>query len=215
MKILLLEDEYILRLTLKEFLEDLSFEVDSFEDGQEAYEAIYEKHYDILLLDVEVPSMDGFHILKSLRDDGYKIPTIFLTAMTSIEDLETGYKNGCCDYIRKPFALKELELRIMQVYKNFYDNKDLITLGDNLVFDLIKQQLLYKNGEIVLRRNEKEILKCLLKYRKSPVTFEMLEDEVWGECVDPTTIRAQIKNLRKKLPQDIIKNRRGIGYILE
>ncbi len=216
MKILLLEDEYSLRISIKEFLEELDFEVDCFSSGDEAYDAIYSMRYDVLLLDVNVPGMNGFELLKSIRDDGVKIPAIFMTSLTQMRDFEEGYKAGCCDYIRKPFDLMELQLRITQVCKSFYfKNRDLLELGEGLAYDTAKSQLSYNGEEIVLSKTEHDILEVLLRYKEQAVSITIFQDEIWGEYVDPSNIRVQINNLRKKLPVDIIKNRRGIGYIIE
>lgn len=216
MKILLLEDEYSLRISIKEFLEELDFEVDCYSNGDEAYDAVYSTRYDVLLLDVNVPGMNGFELLKSIRDDGVKIPAIFMTSLTQMRDFEEGYKAGCCDYIRKPFDLVELQLRIMQVCKSFYfKNTDLLELGEGLVYDTAKSQLSYKGEEIVLSKTEHDILEVLLRYEGQAVSITTFQDEIWGEYVDPANIRVQINNLRKKLPLDIIKNRRGVGYIIE
>lgn len=216
MKILLLEDEYSLRISIKEFLEDLDHEVDSFMDGAKAYDAIYDKNYELLLLDVNVPSMSGFSLLEQLRKDKRKIPTIFLTAMTDIQDVKKGYETGCCDYIRKPFDLEELELRINQAYKSFYlDDSEIIDLGYDTSYNMTKGQLTVKGEEILLRKTEKDMLEVLIKHKNSVVSVEIFQDEVWGGYVEPATIRVQLKNLRQKLPEDIIKNRRSLGYIIE
>lgn len=216
MKILLLEDEYSLRISIKEFLEELDFEVDCYSNGDDAYDAVYSIRYDVLLLDVNVPGMNGFELLKSIRGDGVKIPAIFMTSLTQMRDFEEGYKAGCCDYIRKPFDLVELQLRIMQVCKSFYfKNTDLLELGEGLVYDTAKSQLSYNGEEIVLSKTEHDILEVLLRYKEQAVSITTFQDEIWGEYVDPANIRVQINNLRKKLPLDIIKNRRGVGYIIE
>ncbi len=216
MKILLLEDEYSLRISIKEFLEELDFEVDCYSNGDEAYDAVYSIRYDVLLLDVNVPGMNGFELLKSIRGDGVKIPAIFMTSLTQMRDFEEGYKAGCCDYIRKPFDLMELQLRITQVCKSFYfKNTDLLELGEGLTYDTAKSQLSYQGDEIVLSKTEHDILEVLLRYQDQAVSISMFQDEIWGEYVDPANIRVQINNLRKKLPLDIIKNRRGVGYIIE
>lgn len=216
MKILLLEDEYSLRISIEEFLEDIGYKVDTFTDGQEAYEAIFDKSYDLLLLDVNVPTLSGFELLKCLREDDKKVPTIFLTAMTDIQNLKKGYESGCCDYIRKPFDLEELEIRIHQVIKNFYQNdNEIIELGQNIKYNITKGQLFSNQQEIILRKTEKEILELLIKQKNIVVSIEMIQDEVWGEYVEPATIRVQLKNLRQKLPEGIIQNRRGLGYIIE
>ena len=216
MRVLLLEDEYSLRISIKEFLEDIGYEVDGFMNGVQAYEAIYDKHYDLLLLDVNVPLLSGFELLQKLRAEGNKTSAIFLTSMVDMENLKEGYKRGCCDYIRKPFNLEELELRIHQVFSQLYlEDNESVTLGSNLSYDLTTCKLIHDEDEIVLRKTEKEILEVLIKHKNIVVSTEMLQDEVWGEYVEPATIRVQLNNLRKKLPEDVIQNRRGLGYIIE
>lgn len=216
MRILLLEDEYSLRISIEEFLTDIGYLVDGFMDGLEAYEATYDKSYDILLLDIKVPSMSGLEVLKKLRGDGMSMPAIFLTSMTDMQDLKEGYKRGCCDYIRKPFDLEELELRIDQaIVSASKDSSSMVEIGCNLVYDMKQRQLSLDNQEIVLRKTEQDILEVLLKHRNIVVSTQMFQDEVWGEYVEPATIRVQLNNLRKKLPDNIIQNRRGLGYIIE
>ena len=118
MKILILEDERILALSMREFLEDSGYEVEYFTDSDAAYDAIYENVYDLLLLDVKVPGeKNGFEMLEELRADGNTTPAIFITSQTDIDDLSRGYECGACDYIRKPFDLAELKLRVEQVMK--------------------------------------------------------------------------------------------------
>lgn len=216
MKVLLLEDEYMLRISITEFLEDMGFEVIGFSNGDKAYEAIYETHYDLYLLDVNVPGMDGFDLLRTLRKEGNKIPAIFLTSMVNVKDLEEGYKSGCCDYIRKPFDLTELQLRIMHALKSHYHGGDnLIDFGNGLIYDTEQFALSHNDEKIVLSKTEKEIFTVLLKYKNQIVSVETFQDEIWGDYVDPANVRVQINNLRKKLPVDIIQNRRGLGYIIE
>ncbi len=216
MKILLLEDEYSLRISIKEFLEDIGYQVDCFMDGLEAYDAIYEKPYELLLLDVNVPSMTGFKLLENLRKDDMKIPTIFLTSMVDVKNLKEGYERGCCDYIRKPFDLEELELRINHAYRSYYlDDSDIIDLGSESSYNMTKGKLTVEGEEVVLRKTEKEMLEVLIKHKNSVVSIEMFQDEVWGEYVEPATIRVQLKNLRQKLPEGVVHNRRSLGYIIE
>jgi len=216
MKILLLEDEYSLRISVQEFLEDIGHEVDGYTDGNDAHDAIYDKSYDILLLDVNVPGMSGFDLLQNLRKEEKKIPTIFLTSLVEIEALQEGYRRGCCDYIRKPFDLVELELRIEQAYASFYlDDSKQVQLGCDVSYDMTKSKLTREGEEIVLRKTEKELLEVLIKNKNSIVSTEMFQDQVWGEYVEPATIRVQLNNLRQKLPENLIQNRRGLGYIIE
>jgi len=216
MKILLLEDEYSLRISIEEFLVDLDYDVHSFKNGEEAFNALFMTHFDLLLLDVNVPGMNGFDFLKAARKEKVEVPTIFMTARTQMKDFEEGYACGCCDYIRKPFDLTELQLRITQACKSFYfENTNVLDFGQSLVYDTQKHKLLYKNEEIVLSKTENEIFELLLRCQGQAVPITSFQDEIWGEYVDPANVRVQINNLRKKLPVDIIKNRRGIGYIIE
>ncbi len=216
MKILLLEDEYSLRISIVEFLTDIGYQVDEFMDGLDAYNAIYETSYDLLILDINVPSLSGLELLRKIRQDHNNIPAIFLTSMVDINDLKEGYKRGCCDYIRKPFDIEELELRIDQaLMKSSQDNHNVIKIGCDISYDSKKGRLTLQEEEIVLRKTEKDMLEVLIKHKNSIVSTQMFQDEVWGEYVEPATIRVQLNNLKKKLPENTIQNRRGLGYIIE
>ncbi len=215
MKILLLEDECSLRVSIKEFLEDLGYEVYDFFDGSSAYEAVFDRGYDLFLLDVNVPSMSGFEFLQGIRREGVKTPAIFLTSMADIKSVEEAYKKGCCDYIRKPFDLLELELRVKQAIKSHYLDEDNIELSFEINYNMQSGRLSKGDEEIVLRKIEKDILELLLKNKNSVVSMQMFQDEIWGDYVEPSAIRVQVNNLKQKLPDAIIQNRRGLGYIIE
>ena len=216
MRVLLLEDEYMLRVSITEFLEELGFKVAGFSNGDKAFDAIYETHFDLYLLDVNVPGMNGFELLRTLRKEGNKIPAIFLTSMVNVNDLQEGYKSGCCDYIRKPFDLTELQIRILHALKSHYhEGENKIDFGSGLMYDTENFTLTYNSETIAMSKTEKEIFTVLLKHTNQVVSVEMFQDEIWGEYVDPANIRVQINNLRKKLPIEIIQNRRGLGYIIE
>jgi len=215
MKILLLEDEYALRISIEEFLNDIGYEVDGFTSSDEAYDAIYTTVYDLLLLDVSVPGRNGFELLKDLRDEGIKTPAIFQTSMTNMSYLQKGYDVGCCDYIRKPFDLLELQLRIEQVIKSCYhNNESILILAEDLYYDTSNFTLVYQGDKISLSKTEHSLLDVLLKYKNQVVSIETFCDEIWEEYVDPANIRVQVNNLRKKVPVEFIENRRGIGYII-
>lgn len=216
MKVLLLEDEYMLRVSISEFLEDIGFEVHGFSNGDKAFDAAYETQFDLYLLDVNVPGMNGFDLLRTLRKEGNKTPAIFLTSMVNVDNLQEGYKSGCCDYIRKPFDLTELQLRIIHALKDHYhDGDSLIDFGEGLTYDTEKFTLSHNGNNITMSKTEKEIFSVLLKHKNQIVSVEMFQNEIWGEYVDPANIRVQINNLRKKLPFEIIQNHRGLGYIIE
>lgn len=100
MKILLLEDEYSLRKSVKELLEDCEYLVYDFSNGKEALDAIYANSYDLLLLDVNVPGMNGFELAQHVQKNNIVVPIIFMTSLTEIDNLEQGYERGCCDYVK-------------------------------------------------------------------------------------------------------------------
>jgi len=218
MKILILEDESMLALSIQEFLEDCGYEVNCFSSSDEAYDAIYDTVYDLLLLDVKVlGEKSGFEMLAILRKEGVTVPAIFITSLTDIDDLSRGYECGACDYIRKPFDLAELKLRMEQVVKLhcFSSNEDSIALPLGYSYDLKKMKLTFENENIILAKTEAKILELLIKQRGNVVTYEMFWEEVWGEWIDPTNVRVQVGSLRKKLKQDFIKNIRGMGYSID
>jgi len=218
MKILVLEDEAVLALSMQEFLEESGYEVESFSNSDEAYDAIYEKSYDLYLLDVKVPGeKNGFEMLEELRKDGNKTPAIFITSLTDIDDLSRGYECGACDYIRKPFDLAELKLRVEQVVKTqcFSSSEEMIELPYGYTYDVKKMKLLYDGETVKLGKTETKILELLIKQRGAVVSCEMFWEEVWGEWVDSANIRVQVGNLRRKLEKDFIKNIRGVGYSID
>lgn len=136
-KILLLEDDYLYKISIKEFLEELDFVVDDFENGDFALDAIFENSYDLLLLDIRVPGMDGFSLVEYVRKEKLDVPIIILTSLTDISDLSRGYELGCNDYIRKPFDMIELKFRIEQLIKtSFKTNEDSINLPYSFRFDV-------------------------------------------------------------------------------
>jgi two-component system, OmpR family, response regulator len=122
---------------------------------------------------------------------------------------------GCCDYIRKPFDLLELQLRIEQVIKSCYhNNESILILAEDLYYDTSNFSLLYKGDKVSLSKTEHSLLEVLLKYKNQVVSIETFCDEIWEEYVDPANIRVQVNNLRKKVPVEFIENRRGIGYVI-
>jgi len=218
-RILILEDENILAVSMQEFLEDCGYRVDIYSNSNSAFDAIYDKSYDLLLFDVKVAGDEnGFELLRSLRQADIMTPAIFITSLNNIEDLTQGYSCGGCDYIRKPFDLAELRLRVEQAIKIycFKSPNSIVELPFGYSYDTKKMRLYFENKTpINLGKTEKKILELLIKYRGMPVTYEMFWEEVWEEWIEPTNIRVQVGNLRKKLQKDFIKNIRGVGYSID
>lgn len=218
MNILLLEDETILKESIEEFLTSKNYAVDSYENSNDAFDAIFSKEYDLLLLDVNVPGeWDGFSLRKELSLEDKNIPTIFVTSMSSSDAMLQGYAHGCCDYIKKPFDLIELYLRVQHALKAncFKSESNSLKLCENFSYNLETYELRSGDEVIPLSRTENAILTLLLKNRKKIVTFEMLYEHVWNNDVEPANARVQINNLRRKLPKENIKNVYGLGYRLD
>ncbi len=217
MKILLLEDEYALRISMEEFLEDLGFEIDVFSHGDDAFDAIYSHNYQLLLLDVKVPGMNGFELLKNLRQDDIMIPVLFVTSLTEVDNLAKGFELGCCDYIKKPFDLKELQIRLEHALRSecFRAKKERIVLDQYYEYDTKNFCLLEEGKVIELTKTEKRIIESLISHRAEVVSIEVFQEEVWGDDIDPANIRVQINKLRKKLRYELIHNVRGLGYKID
>jgi len=217
MKILLLEDEYSLRKSVKELLEDCEYLVYDFSNGKDALDAIYENSYDLLLLDVNVPQINGFELVDIIQKDNIDIPTIFMTSLSEIDNLERGYEKGCCDYVKKPFDLSELRLRVATALRRSTLNSSLsmMKLKYEYEYDTTSFKLKKHNEEVQLSKIEKMILELFIKNKNQIVTPEMITQYVWQDYVDPANVRVQINNLRKKLDKNLIVNIRGLGYKLD
>ena len=216
-KILLLEYDYLYKVSIKEFLEELDFYVDDFENGDDALNAIFENSYDLLLLDVRVPGMDGFSLVEYVRKEKIDVPIIILTSLTDIKDLSKGYELGCNDYIRKPFDMIELKFRIEQLIKNnFKTNEDLVELENSFKFD-VNKSILYKDDTILdLTQKESELTALLVLNRGFFVSIETLHERIWeNKDISYSDIRMCIKRVREKTAKDFITTKRFVGYKID
>ena len=215
MRIFFLEDEYSLRQNVTDFLREEGYSVENSMDGNEAVELILSKPFDLLLLDVKVLGINGFEVLKTLREQyEIKTPAIFLTSMTGTDALEQGYQCGCCDYIRKPFDLVELKLRVEQALRAncFMSDEKVLELPGGYTYDTGGFSLKREGEEVRLTKTESRLVDLLVQNRGKVVTIEQFQNQVWADYVDPANVRVQINNLRKKLAEDFIVNVRGLGY---
>ncbi len=210
MKLLLVEDDIDLNETIKEYLENF-YEVVTLFDGEEAINEVYEKNYDIIILDVKLPKIDGFTIAKEIRE--FKnTPIIFLTSLDSEKDIEEGFLSGGDDYIRKPFSLKELKYRIDAILKRVYGDKDIVKLK-GFEFDLNNLELKKDNREIYLKPKVAELLKFFIQNRNRVLKKEEIFDYLYGfEEPNTQSLRTFINSIRKVLGKNSIKTIKGIGY---
>ena len=152
MKILILEDEAILRHTIIEFLESLEHTVTGFADGESAKNALLVERFDLLLLDINVPKLNGFELLRTIREERIDTPVIYVSALVDIEDITKGFTLGCADYLKKPFHLRELELRIDNLNRlHALQSNDQIPIGKNYSYHSKRPS----TGETTPRRSPK------------------------------------------------------------
>ena len=216
-QILLVEDDETLSELINEYLSEQGYDVTVCADAKAALDTAYERNFDILILDVKLPKGDGFSLLRALRRLGDDTPAIFTTSLNALQDLEIGYKSGCDDYLKKPYELKELLLRIQILIKRKFShvNDEFIELNDGYKF-YPSSKTLRQNGQIVnLSNKESELLALFLENKNALLSKEAIFEKIWNYGEEPSelSLRVYVKNLRRILGKDAIINRRGDGYI--
>lgn len=216
MKILLLEDEVMLNESICEYLEANNHVVDSYFDGMLAYGALQKHAYDLCVLDINVPNIDGLSLLERLHAMKIHTPTIYISALVEIEDISRAYNLGCYDYLKKPFHLKELAIKIDRMKISSEVPRVHLRLSKNYSYDQEHSTLLFNSYPQILSKRQSQIIDLLARNRGRVVDFEQFRIYVWDEgIVDNATIRAEINRLKKYLQEDIIQNVRGMGYMID
>jgi DNA-binding response OmpR family regulator len=215
-KLLLLEDDPNLSESVAEYLTEQGYDVVCVYDAASAEDTLYEQKFDLLLLDVNVPDGNGFSLLKSSRSDGNSTPAIFLTSRNAMDDIEEGFASGADDYLRKPFALKELLLRIQTILKrNFYHpSSESIDLGEGITYDTLNQVLKINGVEQSLQLKEHKLLKLFLQHKGELLIHEVIMEHLWDFDETPSdgSLRTYIKTLRKILGGERIVSHKRLGY---
>lgn len=216
MKVLLLEDELMLQSAIEEYLIEISYEVDAYEDGEEAYRAIIDGSYDLFIFDINIPSIDGLTLLEKLQKDKIFVPTIFISAITQIEQITKAYELGCYDYLKKPFHLKELTLHIDRLLSMAsIKRKHTVRLSKMYTYDLQKKRLNFDGVEQILTLKQSQIIHLFASNTSRVVDFDMLRHFVWDDAfVDNATIRAEVHRVRQILKEELIVTLKGVGYKL-
>ena len=218
MKILLLEDDIVFADMISEYLIENQFIVTTVYDGEEAEELIYTDTFNLLLFDINVPSIDGLTLANKIKSSGFNIPIIFLSSESGIENLKKAYQYGANDFIKKPFILEEILIRIKYIQKCFFiDSTEIIKISNNITFNLLSISVQKDNEIIYLPKKEGKILKYFLLNKNRIISINELIINVWGYDSEPSiaTIRTYIKNIRKYLEKDSFETIKGLGYILK
>ncbi len=213
--ILLLEDDVQLSDTIKQFLEHSGYSVYPAYDSYNAKDILYERSIDLMLLDVKVPNQNGFNFLKEQRDSKDTTPAIFITSLNAVDDVTKGFDVGCDDYIRKPFALKELLVRVESLIKRHYGTKDdRVDLGSGYWFN-IKGLFLEKDRQkVALKTKESKLISLFLKYQNELLTYEKIYEALWDFDETPSqgSLRSYVNTLRNLLGKDSIETIKQTGY---
>lgn len=220
MRILIAEDEKSLNRIIAKQLKAAGYSVDGAFNGEEAYDLISVTDYDAAVFDVMMPKIDGFSLLRKIRNEGNNLPVLFLTARDSIEDRVEGLDIGADDYLVKPFAFEELLARIrVLIRKNSVSNSNIITVAD-LTVDISSRKVTRGGKDILLSAKEYELLQYLAVNNGIVLSREKIEDHIWNYDYEGGTnvVDVYIRYLRKKIDEGydkkLIHTVRGMGYVL-
>lgn len=220
MRILVAEDEKSLNRIIAKQLKASGYSVDCAFNGEEAYDLIGMTDYDAAVFDVMMPKIDGFSLLKKIRNEGSNLPVLFLTARDSIEDRVEGLDIGADDYLVKPFAFEELLARIRVIIrKNSVSKSNIISVAD-LTVDISSRKVTRNGKDISLSAKEYELLQYLAVNNGIVLSREKIEDHIWNYDYEGGTnvVDVYIRYLRKKIDdgfdKKLIHTVRGMGYVL-
>ena len=222
MRILLVEDSNRLRDAVAKGLRESGYAVDATGDGNDGLWMAQENSYDVLLLDIMLPGMDGLTILEKIRDGGKQTPVLFLTAKDTIADRVNGLRRGADDYLVKPFALEELLARIDALCRRSYHQSSPRVSIDDLEIDTSAKTASRGGARLDLTAREYALLEYLMMRQGAVVSRTEIEEHIYDELVSPMSnvVDSAICNLRRKIASSeasvpLIHTRRGQGYVLE
>lgn len=219
-QILVVEDHKSLRMLMKTRLEQAGYKVLQAQNGQEALEILEDQHVDLIISDIMMPIIDGFELIKSLREANFNMPILMVTAKEGFEDKEKGFRLGTDDYMVKPIDMNEMILRVAALLRRAkITNEHKLVIGD-IVLDYDNLSINGPDLRIELPKKEFLLLFKLLSYPKRIFTRQQLMSEIWGldTDIDERTVDSHIKKLRKKFedrPEFKIITIRGLGYKAE
>ncbi len=212
MKILLLEDNKKLNQTIKKRLELKGYKVFNYIDGQEAMDKITEG-FSCFILDINVPNVDGIKILKKIREYYKEVPVIIISGTVELDIIKESYDFGCNDYLKKPFFIDELEIKIERLCKI---KNDLIYFGQDCTFDYKSSSITISDEIHRLTKKERLLVNLFLTKKNQVLSYEMIENYVWeGSFASIESIRSLIRRLRRIIKDDYIQTVVDTGYIFK
>jgi heavy metal response regulator len=221
MRILVVDDEKKVASFLKRGLEEEYYAVDCAYDGEEALFMVEANDYDLMILDIMLPQIDGLEVLERVRDKGLPLPVLMLTAKDSVEDVVKGLDAGGDDYLTKPFAFAELLARVRALLRRKEQRPAGALQVADLVLDPIAHEVRRGGEEVELTAKEYALLEYLMRHANRVVTRTMISEHVWDYHFDSMTnvIDVYVNHLRKKIDHNssrgLIHTIRGVGYMLK
>ena len=221
MRILVVEDEKDLNNIITKHLKKNNFSVDSVFNGEEALEYLEYGTYDLIILDIMLPKLNGYEVVKKLRENKNETAVLMLTARDSIDDKIKGLDLGADDYLIKPFDFGELLARIRALVRRKYGNTSNTMEIDDLCIDIAKKTVVRAGKNIELTGKEYEVLEYLIQNKGHVLSRDKIRDSVWdyGYEGESNIIDVLIKNIRKKIDvgnsKPLIHTKRGLGYVLK
>lgn len=217
MRLLLVEDDDVLGDGLVAGLSMEGYSVDWLTDGQSATEALCNTSYEVIILDLGLPKMDGFEILKNLRGRKNQTPVLILTANDSLKNRVEGLDYGADDFVVKPFDLTEVCARLRALIRRMEGRAQSLLKHEGLVLDVAAHTVFYQGQSVDISHREFAILYFLLNNQGRVISRARLEESLysWNCEVESNTIEVHIHHLRKKLDSKIIRTVRGVGYIID
>ncbi len=216
MRVLVVEDDLMIGESLSEALQDEAYTVDWVKDGRQAILTIRVQPYDIILLDLGLPEVDGMGVLTAIRDAKIETPVLILTARDQLKDRIEGLDSGADDYVVKPFELAEVFARMRVLIRRAQGKSDNQIVVDNLLLDTAHKRVMRDGHPIDLTAKEYMLLTAFMQSPEKVKSKTELEDSLygWGDEVESNAVEFLIHSLRKKVGQDRIKNVRGLGWYI-
>jgi len=220
MRILVVEDELDLQEAIAEGLRIEGYAVDTCSNGEDAYELAYVENYDLIILDLNLPKMDGLKVLEKLREENKELKVLILSARSNVNDKVKGLDIGANDYLTKPFEFEELEARIRNLLRRKFVQENNLLACDNIYINLSKRTAFVGEKELILTKKEFGLLEYFLLNQEKVVSQEELIEHIWDQNADSFSgvIRVHIASLRKKLKAlldyDPIRTKIGEGYFI-